>query len=341
MSIIKTKEKGNITFQLWDEIAKAFVVTMPEQLFPLIEEVYGIHYDKGTSVVFLSTEQPTFPEGTVGSLNSQLMDLSVLINGTDYYHIECQMKNDHQMVIRMISYDMHFAMQHCAEEDNTTGEMILHFPRSVVLYPEKNNAIPNWLRCKIIFQDESEHTYRIPTVRIQDYSLEEIKQKHLLLFIPYVLLRLRPGLNSKGKIDEAQLTKIVDNVIVILEEEKRDRRITDNQERDILDLFRRASKQLFKNYPKYHEEVMRMTEPKIKTLSMQLAELTAERDSAIAEKDSALAERDAEIEALTKIKDTLIEKDAEIETLMKIKDTLVEKDAEIAELKKRLAAFTS
>ena len=65
-----------------------------------------------------------------------------------------------------------------------------------------------------------------------------------------------------------------------------------------------------------------------------MAELTAERDSA-------LAERDAEIEALTKIKDTLIEKDAEIETLMKIKDTLVEKDAEIAELKKRLAAFTS
>ena len=130
------------------------------------------------------------------------------------------------------------------------------------------------------------------------------------------------------------MTKIVDNVIVILEEEKRDRRITDNQERDILDLFRRASKQLFKNYPKYHEEVMRMTEPKIKTLSMQLAELTAERDSA-------LAERDAEIEALTKIKDTLVEKDAEIETLMKIKDTLIEKDAEIAELKKKLAAFTS
>lgn len=236
---------------------------------------------------------------------------------------------------------MHFAMQHCAEEDNTTGEMILHFPRSVVLYPEKNSAIPDWLRCKIIFQDESEHTYRIPTVRIQDYSLEEIKQKHLLLFIPYVLLRLRPELNSKGKIDEAQLTKIVDNVIVILEEEKRDRRITDNQERDILDLFRRASKQLFKNCPKYHEEVMRMTEPKIKTLSMQLAE----KDAALAQKDEEIAElvktKDAEIEELTKIKDTLIEKDAEIEELTKIKDTLIEKDAEISELKKKLAAFTS
>lgn len=34
---------------LWDEIMKALVYTMPEQLFPLIEEVYGITYPKETS----------------------------------------------------------------------------------------------------------------------------------------------------------------------------------------------------------------------------------------------------------------------------------------------------
>ena len=95
---------------LWDEIMKALVYTMPEQLFPLIEEVYGITYPKGTSVQFLSTEQPVFPNNTEEAVTSQFMDLSVLIAGTDYYHIECQMKNDHQMVIRMLSYDLHFAM---------------------------------------------------------------------------------------------------------------------------------------------------------------------------------------------------------------------------------------
>lgn len=322
-----TKETSDVTFPLWDEIAKVFVLTISEQLFPLIEEVYGIHYPYGTPVVFLSTEQPVFPEGTEGALSSQLMDLSVLINGTDYYHIECQMKNDHQMVIRMISYDLHFAMQHCTEEDTAAGEMILYFPRSVVLYPEKNNAIPDRLRCKIIFQDESEHIYQIPTVRMQDYSLEEIRKKHLLLFIPYVLLRLRPQLRSQGKVNEEELTSIVESVILILEEEKRAGNITENQERDILDLFRRASKQLFKNHPRYHREVMNMTEPKIKTLSMQLAEL----NTALAERDSALAEKDT----------VLAEKDREITELIKIKNTVSEKDAEIAALKEKLAALTS
>lgn len=67
-----------------------------------------------------------------------------------------------------------------------------------------------------------------------------------------------------------------------------------------------------------------MTEPKIKTLSMQLAE------------------KDAKIAELTKEKDVaLAEKDREITELIKIKNTVSEKDAEIAALKEKLAALTS
>ena len=70
-----------------------------------------------------------------------------------------------------------------------------------------------------------------------------------------------------------------------------------------------------------------MTEPKIKTLSMQLAEL----NTALAERDSALAEKDT----------VLAEKDREITELIKIKNTVSEKDAEIAALKEKLVALTS
>ena len=300
---------------LWDEIMKALVYTMPEQLFPLIEEVYGITYPKGTSIQFLSTEQPVFPNNTEEAVTSQFMDLSVLINGTDYYHIECQMKNDHQMVIRMLSYDLHFAMQHCETEQDAAGEMILRFPRSVVLYPEKNRKIPDRLRCRIIFQDGSEHTYQVPTVKMQDYTLEEIQQKHLILFIPYVLLRLRPQLESRNGIKKEELTSIVNSVIVILNEEVQLGNITELQQKDILELFTRASKKIFTHYPEYRREVSSMTELKIKTLSMQLAE----QEAALAEQKAALAEKDAEI----------ADKNAE----------LADKDAIIAALKMQLSAL--
>ena len=281
---------------LWDEIMKALVYTMPEQLFPLIEEVYGITYPKGTSIQFLSTEQPVFPNNTEEAVTSQFMDLSVLINGTDYYHIECQMKNDHQMVIRMLSYDLHFAMQHCETEQDAAGEMILRFPRSVVLYPEKNRKIPDRLRCRIIFQDGSEHTYQVPTVKMQDYTLEEIQQKHLILFIPYVLLRLRPQLESRNGIRKEELTSLVNSVIVILNEEVELGNITELQQKDILELFTRASKKIFVHYPEYRREVASMTELKIKTLSMQLAEQNArlaEQDEQLATYKTELADKDA------------------------------------------------
>ena len=290
---------------LWDEIMKALVYTMPEQLFPLIEEVYGITYPKGTSIQFLSTEQPVFPNNTEEAVTSQFMDLSVLINGTDYYHIECQMKNDHQMVIRMLSYDLHFAMQHCETEQDAAGEMILRFPRSVVLYPEKNRKIPDRLRCRIIFQDGSEHTYQVPTVKMQDYTLEEIQQKHLILFIPYVLLRLRPQLESRNGIRKEELTSLVNSVIVILNEEVQLRNITELQQKDILELFNRASKKIFTHYPEYRREVSSMTELKIKTLSMQLAE----KDEQLAEQKERLAEQD---EQLAAYKTELADKDATI-----------------------------
>ena len=300
---------------LWDEIMKALVYTMPEQLFPLIEEVYGITYPKGTTVQFLSTEQPVFPSDTTEALTSQFMDLSVLINGTDYYHIECQMKNDHQMVIRMLSYDLHFAMQHYEAEQDATGEMILHFPRSVVLYPEKNGKIPDWLRCRIIFQDDSEHTYQVPTVKMQDYSMEEIQRKHLILFLPYVLLRLRPQLESRNGIKKEELTSLVNSVILILNEEVQLGNITELQQKDILELFNRASKKIFTHYPEYQREVSSMTELKIKTLSMRLAE----QEEQLAEKDEQLAEQKQQLAAY--------------------KTELADKEAIIAELKKQLTAL--
>ena len=310
---------------LWDEIMKALVYTMPEQLFPLIEEVYGITYPKGTTVQFLSTEQPVFPNNTEEAFTSQFMDLSVLIAGTDYYHIECQMKNDHQMVIRMLSYDLHFAMQHCEAEQDAAGEMILHFPRSVVLYPEKNGKIPDRLCCRIIFQDNSEHTYQVPTVRMQDYSMEEIQRKHLILFLPYVLLRLRPQLESRNRINKEELTSLVNFVIVILNEEVQLGNITELQQKDILELFNRASKKIFTHYPEYQREVSSMTELKIKTLSMQLAEKDeqlAEKDEQLAAYKTKLADRDA---ALADQAATIADKNA----------TIASQHAELIALKKQ------
>ncbi|MBD5534377.1 MAG: hypothetical protein HDQ99_21335 [Lachnospiraceae bacterium] len=290
---------------LWDEILKAVFFTRPQQLFHLFKEIYGKEYPPDTSIHFISTEYSTFLDSPNTKVpTSQLMDFAVLVGGTDYYHIECQMKNDKGMVIRMVAYDFHFAIQHCTSTEPATGEIIMHFPDSVVIYPEKNGKLPDTLRCRIIFSDKSEHIYQIPTVKIQSYSLDDIHQKHLNFFLPYTLLRFRPLLKYKKQIDAKELTSFVEKIIVDLEEEVRNGILSQRESEDLILLLTKASAHIFAKHPHYHEEVFHLTEPLIKLPSVRINELEQEskqKDAIIAQKDSEIAQKDLEINHLQKL----------------------------------------
>lgn len=201
--------------RLWDEIFKAIVDTMPRQLFPLFREVFGKEYPPGTPIRLLATEHSTYPDTPAKSPSSNLMDIALLVADTDYYHLECQMHNDTQMVLRMISYDLHFSLQHMVSPDSPAEEITLRFPRFIVIYPDSNNALPDSLRCRILFPDHSEYIYQVPTVKIQPYTLEQIRQKHLYLFLPYTLLRLKPKLKHVTPLTKEKLTLFVKEIIVI------------------------------------------------------------------------------------------------------------------------------
>ena len=106
---------------LWDEILKAIVDVMPEQLFPLFKEVYGKDYPKGTPITLLAAESSTYLEDPDAPPSSRLSDIALLVNGTDYYHLECQMLNENEMVIRMIVYDLHLSIKYTAQKDEKGG----------------------------------------------------------------------------------------------------------------------------------------------------------------------------------------------------------------------------
>ena len=318
-------EQTIIGDKLWDEILKAIVYAMPKQLFPLIREVYGKEYPPDTPVRLLGTEHSTYTDNTKSLPSSNFMDLSLLIAEKDYFHMECQMGNDKIMVIRMISYDLHYAIEHCISKDNQTDELIIRFPRSFVLYPDQNHSLPDNLQCRIFFQDGSEHTYRIPAVRIQSYTIDEIHEKHLNLFIPYLLLRLKPRINSKNHpLTKKELTAFLNEIILILQEDLTNGYLTRLECNDYVNLLLHASRHIFFHHPDYHKEVQRMTKPFIYLPSMQIIDLEAriaEMNSALAQKDSILAEKDS----------ALAEKNS----------ILAEKDSEIASLRAKLAALST
>ena len=277
--------------KLWDEILKAIVDTMPAQLFPLFEEVYGKKYPRGTSIVLLKTETSTFLDDEEEPPGSTFMDIALLVGSTDYYHLECQMKNDHEMVIRMFAYDVHFAITHTKTVDGETGEITLEFPHSVVIYPEKNDAVPDFLQCRILFQDKSEHIYKIPTVKVQTYSLKEIKEKHLILFLPYTMLRFRPRLQRGKLVTEKELTAHLEEVILILREEVSAGNLTELQYKDYVRMVRHAADRVFANHEDLRKEADNMTKPKLWLPSMEVREM----EEKVTEYKAELADKEAEL----------------------------------------------
>ena len=185
--------KNSSSHKVWDNILKSIVEEMPNQLLPLIKDVFGTEYDSNVTISLLPTES-LIPTDNPQKFTSIYSDIALRI-GNDVYHIESQMTNDDTMAIRMIKYDFHLALISGLDHYGN-NEYSIDFPRSVVIYPAPNKNMPDELICHLRFPDGNVYNYKIPTVKVQQYSLEDIQEKHLTVLLPYKLLQFRPRLSS-------------------------------------------------------------------------------------------------------------------------------------------------
>lgn len=293
--------------KLWDEIAKTIADHMPNQLFPLFKEAFGKEYPKGTSIQFLQTEYPIPDKETGQRLTSVYSDITLLVNGSDLYHLECQMDNDKYMVVRMIEYDFHLALRHGVQME-APNVFTLFFPHSTILYPDTNSNIPDYLICRVIFPDGSIHQYQVPAMKIQSYSLDDIRKKHLTMFLPFKLLSFRPRLKSvTNPIRKNELTEYINELIVILREEENLGNITNSERKDYLSMINLAAERVFHEQKHLKEEVLKVTKSVLVLPSdlQRLEKELADKNAELADKDNALSEQYFEIETLRKQNEAL------------------------------------
>lgn len=167
--------------QLWDLIIKKATYSSPKLLFPLIYEIYGKKYPEDSSVVPLSTEYSVERSDTK-EISTIKADLTFCVNESDIYHFECEITYNGLITIRMFEYDVHASLNY--RSDTKNPQLLLKFPNSAVLFLQGTKKIPDYLSCLIRFQDGSTHEYRVPTVKVQSYTLEEIKEKHFVYAHP-------------------------------------------------------------------------------------------------------------------------------------------------------------
>lgn len=240
----ENEKQQSTKVNLWDTMFKTILQEMPQMVLPLINEAFEENYDIDTKIISLNNE---FYNGDGSKVVS---DTTFLVNHM-LYHLECQFSNDKEMAFRMFEYDFHIAVSDTKREKRFE-EVV--FPKSCVVYITTNQKNPKSLRMKIKFPN-GEFLYEVPTIRVQDYSLENIRKKRLLLFLPYLVLQYSQKLKNKKPPTIEEIKRFYRKIISILEAACQDKVIEIWEYNMLLEMIKKAQQHIFGNYPEMKKEV--------------------------------------------------------------------------------------
>lgn len=315
---------SSIGHKLWNKIAKTQSLKMTRQFIPVINEIFGTHYPMDTPIRVLPSRYPVPKSRSAKKYPYIEPDLNLLINEREHYHFEVQMSNDKMIGIRITEYGFHHGLMHSTELVRP-GIGTIRFPQSAVLYLGEYAAYPTELETTLILPDRTRLRHTARGVRVQDYSLEEIHRKHLLVFLPFSLIRLRPKLKY---ITKEELTIFINSIIFILNKELQDAFISETEYEDYMQMVYDAANQILVHRPALFKEVEPMMSSVMKLPSDYKREIADLKEQLL------ILPSDYKQE-IAELKAQLIKLPSDY------KQEIAELKQEIAELKEQLSKYSS
>lgn len=274
---------------LWDEIMKKEIQLYPQLILPVVKELFHKEYPNGRNITLLSTEYTVsrvYEEGEklFGAIRS---DILMKIAG-DLYHFECQIKKDGKMVFRMFEYDVNIALTHGKTvREREEEKFTVSFPKAAVLYLGNEKSVPEYEACEICSPDGTKHMYHVPVMRVQEYGLKEIEEKHLVILIPFLPIRFKERIDKvteKDRKDSApykkagreaeraadrksigdNMTEFLSECLTVLYREEEKAAITEIIRKDIAEFLWKACSYLLENDKELFMMVRVELEPAIK-----------------------------------------------------------------------------
>lgn len=226
-----------------DDVFRTLLNDCPNLIIPVINVTFGTSFVMGQDAVKKGNNEFFFTKQD-GEQDDIVSDSHIMVGGKNF-HIECQSSADGSMVVRMFEYDVQIAMQH-AELDS--GKYVVEFPQSAILYLRSTENTPDYVEIQIVVPGDS-CSYRVPSIRVKDYSVDDIFRKHLYFLIPFYIFVYEKSMkeckNNEAKLDE--LGNVFLNIRTRLEEACKSGIISEYYLKTILDMAGKVVKNIAKN----------------------------------------------------------------------------------------------
>ena len=190
----KKKAESSQSTTIFDDVFRTLVEKTPRLLIPVINECFGKHYPEDAKIIHRMNEH-------MKKTGDKIITDTLIQVDNILYHIECQSTADGTMAIRMIEYDFMIALN-STERIDSTYNYRMTMPHSCALYLRHNSNTPDALSVTINFADGTEKEYQVPIIKVQNYTKDEMFQKHLLFFFPYYIMRYEKSIGMIEKDSE-------------------------------------------------------------------------------------------------------------------------------------------
>ena len=182
-------------------------------IIPVINEIFREEYTGEEKIEFFPNEH--FLDQQDAADKERITDTNFRVIGriTKKYHLECESSlPDGKITIRLFEYDAQIALD---EGEVTEETLTVTFPNTAVLYLRNYKKTPDKMKYVIVTPGGTVK-YDIPLMKVQNYTLDDIFEKRLLLLIPFYIFSHEknfPEYNS----NEQKLAKLKSEYGYILE----------------------------------------------------------------------------------------------------------------------------
>ena len=169
---------------IYDGAFRTILNDCRQLIIPMINEIFGEDYTGKEKIEFRPNEH--FLDQQDDANQERITDTNFTIWGREKkkYHLECESSlPDGRMTIRLFEYDAQIAL----DEGEVTGETLtVTFPNTAVLYLRSHKKTPDKTKY-VIKTPGGTVEYDIPIMKMQEYSLDDIFAKGLLMLIPFYI----------------------------------------------------------------------------------------------------------------------------------------------------------
>ena len=232
------------SYHIYDQLFKMLFRTAGKMLIRFINQIFGKKFPLNSRIFF------TDPNGVPAEGSELEMDLYFTICG-ETFHIEAQAYDD-DMMIRLIEYA--FSNVHDKYEKIDSTHARYNMVNQAVVFLKDFDRTKDKLYITLVLPDKREIEYALPAVRALGYTPKELVENDMEILLPFQIIRLyRRAKNYHKHSEEAKkkfltdFEKMINEIITTLDSLKKDKRVTNEEYRLMLEITRKIKDHIYNN----------------------------------------------------------------------------------------------